>query len=431
MKFSIKNIFLSVIFTGLLVIPTISFSDEITFWHSFTQPARVAGMEKIAVEFEAQTGTTVNLEVVPWSKVREKWTVAAAAGTLPDVSTCLVDVCMEMSEAGVSRSLQPVIDLMGGPGTFASEELIQRFNFYNGNFISLPFYAHARVLMYRKDIFEEKGIATPPETWDEYLEVCKKLNSPPEQYAMIQMYDPGDWGAAIIFFLLSRSIGEAILDEDGNSALNTPGKVKVVNMMKQLYDECGGDLTLKYHGSVFDVFTSGKSAMAIDTTFMLIAIRDKRPDLYEADAVGVGKTFRGTQDGWFADAVNITVLKGDNESTADQFVAFLYEDERYLNWLHIIPGGMNPVTNSLAKDPRYFAHPHIKKFEHGIALTLEGIAKGVAPGAPFGPNPSAPTVKQSVIENMMAEIVLKDVSAEDALEKAHNNLQKLIDRSRR
>ena len=67
--------------------------------------------------------------MVPWSKVREKWTAAAAAGTLPDVSTCLVDVCMEMAEAGVSRSLQPVIDLMGGAEVFASKELIERFNF--------------------------------------------------------------------------------------------------------------------------------------------------------------------------------------------------------------------------------------------------------------------------------------------------------------
>jgi len=155
------------------------------------------------------------------------------------------------------------------------------------------------------------------------------------------------------------------------------------------------------------------------------------PDLYEADAVGEGKTFTGIQDGWFADAVNITVLKGDNEKTADKFVAYLYEDERYLNYLHIIPGGMNPVTKSLAKDPRYFSHPHIKKFEHGIALTLEGIAKGVAPGATYGPNPSAPTVKQSVIENMMAEVILKGTSAEDALAKAHKELQKLIDRTKR
>ena len=171
--------------------------------------------------------------------------------------------------------------------------------------------------------------------------------------------------------------------------------------------------------------------MAIDTTFMLIAIKDKRPDLYDADAVGVAKTFRGTQDGWFADVVNITALKGGNESTADQFVAFLYEDDRYLEWLHIIPGGMNPVTKSLAKDPRYFEHPHIKKYQHGIALTLEGIANGVALGAPYGPNPSAPTVKQGVLEDMMAEIVLNDVAPEEALAKAHQNLQKLIDRSRR
>ena len=55
-------------------------ANEITFWHSFTQPERVAGMEKIVAEFKEATGPTVLVEVVPWGKVREKWTAAAAAG---------------------------------------------------------------------------------------------------------------------------------------------------------------------------------------------------------------------------------------------------------------------------------------------------------------------------------------------------------------
>ena len=128
-------------------------ANEITFWHSFTQPERVAGMEKIVAEFKEATGTTVNVEVVPWGKVREKWTAAAAAGTLPDVSICLVDVCSEMYTAGVSRSLQPAIDLIGGAKAFASAELLDRFNKIDGQFVSIPFYAHTRLIFYRKDIY--------------------------------------------------------------------------------------------------------------------------------------------------------------------------------------------------------------------------------------------------------------------------------------
>ena len=50
---------------------------------------------------------------------------------------------MEMKTAGVSRSLQPVIDLIGGAEAFASKELLDRLNLVDGEFISIPFYAHS------------------------------------------------------------------------------------------------------------------------------------------------------------------------------------------------------------------------------------------------------------------------------------------------
>jgi len=424
-----KNIIL--ILSALLFTFNIAKADEITFWHSFTQPERVAGMEKIAAEFKAATGTTVNLEVVPWGKVREKWTAAAAAGTLPDVSICLVDVCMEMKTAGVSRSLQPVIDLIGGAEAFASKELLDRLNLVDGEFISIPFYAHSRLIFYRKDIFAKHGITEAPVTWEDYIDVCKKINNPPESYAMLQMWAPNDWGATIYFYVLARSNEESILDKDGNAALNTPGNLEVVKMMKTIYEECGGDVSMTFHDNLFEAFNSGKTAMVIDTMFVTHSIKGKRPDLFDADVIGIARPPTKKQTGWFADGANITVLKGDNEDAANKFVAFLYEDDRYIDYMHIIAGGMNPVTASAAANPRYLDNEHIARFENGVKLTLEGIANGSPVGAAFGPNPSAFVVKQGVIENMMTSIVLGQATEEEALEKAHNDLQKLIDKSRR
>ena len=64
------------VFFAFLIFANFVKANEITFWHSFTQPERIAGMEKIVAEFKEETGTTVNVEVVPWGKVREKWTAA-------------------------------------------------------------------------------------------------------------------------------------------------------------------------------------------------------------------------------------------------------------------------------------------------------------------------------------------------------------------
>ena len=420
-----------VIFIALMSISNFVKADEITFWHSFTQPERVAGMEKIAGEFKAATGTTVNLEVVPWSKVREKWTAAAAAGTLPDVSICLVDVCSEMYAAGVSRSLQPAIDLIGGADAFASAELLDRFNKIDGNFISIPFYAHTRLIFYRKDIFAKHGITKAPATWEEYIDVCKKINNPPESYAMLQMWNPSDWGAAIYYYVLARSNGRAILDKDGNSDLGHPDHLEVINMMKTIYEECGGDLAMTFHDNLFEAFNNGKTAMVIDTMFVTHAIKNKRPDLFDADVVGIARPPTKKQTGWFADAAHVTVMNGDNEATADKFLAFLYEDERYIDYMHIIAGGMNPVTASAAANPAYLENDHIARFTEGVQLTLEGIANGAALGATFGPNPTGHTAKSGVIENMMAYVVLGEKTPAEAQAWGHEELQKLVEKARR
>ena len=61
----------------------------VRFWHSYTQPERVAAMKQAAADFEKQHGARVEIEIVPWPRVYEKWTTALAAGTLPDVSVAI------------------------------------------------------------------------------------------------------------------------------------------------------------------------------------------------------------------------------------------------------------------------------------------------------------------------------------------------------
>ena len=165
--------------------------------------------------------------------------------------------------------------------------------------------------------------------------------------------------------------------------------------------------------------------------FVTHAIKNKRPDLFDADVVGIARPPTKKQTGWFADAAHVTVMNGDNEATADKFLAFLYEDERYIDYMHIIAGGMNPVTASAAANPAYLENEHIARFTEGVQLTLEGIANGAALGATFGPNPTGHTAKSGVIENMMAYVVLGEKTPAEAQAWGHEELQKLVEKARR
>ena len=340
-------------------------ADEIEFWHSFTQPVRIEAMEAIAAKFEDMTGTSVKIEVVPWSKVNEKWTAAAAAGTLPDVSICLPAICIAMNEAGVSRPMDEAVELIGGTDKFASEGLLNSFHTYKDQLISLPFYNHARLLFYRKDILDELGLEAP-KTWEDYIDVAAKTSNPPHRYGMVQMWDPSDSGATQYLYLFIRSNGGAYLDGEGNSVFNTPENVEAVKQLLELYKAGSpeGEFSLTFHGNVFDLFTSGKSVMVFDTMFMTDAMKNKQPELYASGAVGVARPPARKQEGWYVGDVGITVMKGDNQAAADQWVAFLYRDENYIPFLHTIAGGMYPGHQVRRQQSRLLhgrQHPEVRR----------------------------------------------------------------------
>ena len=407
-------------------------ADEIDFWHSFTQPERIAAMEEIAADFEASTGTKVTIEVVPWSKVREKWTAAAAAGTMPDVSICTPENCVGMHEAGLSRDMTDLVESMGGTDVFASDDLLNSFHRFDDNLISLPFYTHVRLLIYRKDVFDELGLE-PPSTWEEYVEAAKALTDPPNRYGMVQMWDASSNGATQWLFILTRSNSGSLVDADGNSNLNSPEVIEAVNHLVEMY-KLGSpdDVSIPFHGQTFDLMTSGKSMMTFETMFMADAIRKKRPDLYERDAIGYAPPPMKKELGLFAGVIGITALKGDNEEASDAWIRHLYKDENYISFLHTIPGGMYPATKSVATSPAFFDEPHIQRVRTGVDLTLDLMPQGRAIGATHGLNSSAPLLASGgIVERMMQDIVLNGTAVEAAVETAHKEFQRLIDRNRR
>lgn len=411
---------------------SIAVAREITFWHSFTQPVRIAAMESIAADFEAAHGVMVNIEVVPWTQVTSKWTSAAAAGVLPDVSIALPDVAIDMWEAGVTIPLEPLLEEMGGDDFFVSGSLLDRFHRYDGSLISLPFYAHTRLLLYRQDLFDERGL-TAPTTWEEYIEVAEALNDPPDTYGMIQMWSPTDWGATLYLHMFMRSVGGAYLDAEGNSIFNSPETIEAVEQLVRLYEAGSppGAFDLALHSSMYDLFTGGKTAMAFDTLFIASSLQRDRPDLYEAGALGVTGPPVNSEVGWFTDVIGLVKMQGADEEAADAFIRFLFEDERYIEFLHTIPAGQFPVTSTTAvEDGPFFDHPVIEKFREGVEITLEGIRDGAALGMTYGPNKFAGLLKTGIIEDMMQDIVVDGVPVEVAVESTHQELQLLIDRQR-
>jgi ABC-type glycerol-3-phosphate transport system substrate-binding protein len=84
----------------------------------------------------------------------------------------------------------------------------------DGRVYGLPSDIGPGVIWYRQDVFDEHGIPTPVETWDDFIEAGKKITSG-DRYAMPIFIPSGQWGvASFVQYLASR--GGNLYNSDGS-----------------------------------------------------------------------------------------------------------------------------------------------------------------------------------------------------------------------
>ena len=178
--------------------------------------------------------------------------------------------------------LQPIEPMIGS-------ELVQRYSkaavdagSVDGDLMSLPLYTASIVLYINKEMFEAAGVELPSDkvedrwTWEETLEVAKKLSKP----------DEGIWGLVFeqtdrVFQLLplSQSNGGQVISDDGlttSGYIDGAASVEAIEWYQSLYT----DHQVSPPG-VFDLnlarelFFTGKAAMflGLDGVSKLLAAR--------------------------------------------------------------------------------------------------------------------------------------------------------------
>ena len=400
--------------------------QSIRFWHSYTQPERVEAIKETAAEFEKATGIHVEIEVVPWPRMYEKWATALAARTLPEVAVALPDNYMGMWLAGASLPLDDVVASMGGEGVFLPGVLDKNVR-YQGKTIAIPHYLHSTILIYRKDLLDEKGLKAPS-TWEELLKVCTALTDKPNRYGFQQLWSPQDiTGVTWTLWPIMQSNGGTFFDKDFNVAFNTPANVEAVKYIMQIQDRCSSPaaIELQKNKDQWDLLGGGKSAMHFDTIFSLFIVDRDNPAL--------GKKFaawyppKNKQIGWLETPTSLALLKGKNPEGGKRWIRFLLEEKRYIKFLHTVPGGQLPVTVAASKSQDFWSHPFIQSHRREVEIMLEGVQNGYFTGMRWGTNPYFTLVHNTkIFSNMFQRLVADKVPVEQAVAEAHQELEKAV-----
>ncbi|MEV4075349.1 extracellular solute-binding protein [Nonomuraea fuscirosea] len=174
-------------------------------------------LKKFETEYEAaHQGVDLDIQIQAWDGIGERVTAALASTDAPDViEVGNTQVAQYSASGGVSDLSAKVADLKGEdwlPGLAQPGKI-------DGKQYGIPWYAANRVVVYNKDLFKAAGIAEPPRTRDEWLEVTEKLNKGGNQ----GIYLTGQTWYALAGFVWDEG-GDLAVQEGGKwkGALDTP-----------------------------------------------------------------------------------------------------------------------------------------------------------------------------------------------------------------
>lgn len=147
---------------------------KLTVWiMEGTNPDASAYFETVKSTFKAKTGADLDVQMVPWSGAKDKFTTAIAGGTTPDVAEVGATWTPEFAEAGAIADLGDKVSAAGLDSDLVGS--LKEAGTYDGRLYGMPWYAGVRSMLYNKDVFAKAGITTPPKTWAELTTAVEKI----------------------------------------------------------------------------------------------------------------------------------------------------------------------------------------------------------------------------------------------------------------
>ncbi len=350
--------------------------ETITYWASNQGPTIAYDdqvLAQVAKDFKAQTGITVNYDVISWSALFNRILTADFSGENPDVLNIgnTWSVTLQATRAflpfdqanmnaigGQSKFLAPSLAASGAPGQTLT---------------SVPLYGLSYALFYNKALFKAAGIKNPPATWSQFIQDAQKLTNPQK----------GQWGVAIEgasitenahwSFILSQQQGGSLFTPQNVPTFDAPQNVKAIQFYTDLISKykvaAPQDAEYSTGTQSPSDFANGKAAMIMFQTGTISALTadGMKPDQYGIAQIPVPDTLPpgGKDIQSHAAGINISIFKNtQHKAAALEFVKFMTSTQEQIKLNKIYTS--LPVVKDAYSDPA-FRTPQMQAFETILA----------------------------------------------------------------
>lgn len=150
---------------------------ELDYWTiTFGGSEIIQKIEEIISDFEAANpGVTVKMELREGTQYQDDMRIYAGSDAAPEMYFNWTGVGLggEYVNAGLSHDLTDIVAERGWEDRFKAPVVALATQY--GGFHGVPFTFRSQGMVYRKDLFEQAGIESEPQTYEELIEAADKL----------------------------------------------------------------------------------------------------------------------------------------------------------------------------------------------------------------------------------------------------------------
>jgi fructooligosaccharide transport system substrate-binding protein len=394
---------------------------ELTFLRNLANPAFNQAYEEMVAAFEAShPNIKINMQSMHWGSEYElRLRTELAAGNHPDIMA--ID-SPNLALYANSGSLLSIDSYMKEEGDIEDiPEGVLKGLTYKEEIYLAPIVESSIALFYNMNLFRGAGIPFPsgnpnnPLTWEEVLEIAKKINNPAKGVIGIdpaQGFGVGE-GPAYFKMPLLWQFGANVISPDGSTAqgyLNSPEALEALQFYQDLYRK-HGVAAVEMPPAPFE---NDKLGMTILGSWALSELR-QTPGFVLGEDYGVAPLPKGKNQvvpngGW---ALGIS-SKTKHPEEAWEFVSFATGHEGSKLFVEI--SGDLPARYSVAKD-----FPELNEYPKNIFVQQDQNYSRNRPVTPAYP------VISEAIKDLFEEVGLEGKNVEEAaniaVEKINNGLK--------
>jgi len=441
--------------TGLALVAWIFVCTKVSattteFWTTETQSDRMKTIQLLVDTFQAlNPHITVNLVPVDENDMPSQMAAASAAGTLPGLIEGSSELMLAFGEEGILdvKGAGMLINKVGKERFFQGAlKMMQTSG--GGNYYALPYHGWIQGIWYRADWFKKAGLG-PPDTWENILKAAKTFYKPRQnQYGILVGTKPEAYTEQC-FTQIALSNGAGEFNSAGELIFNSRQTLEALKFYAELakYNPPGPQTW-----RARDYYIQGKLAMFFYSTFIMddLALAEVAAgsltdahfsqlgnstfDPKLVDNTRVIATITKSEPGAYGAIVGLGLVNQrskDKNEAARKLVEFLYEPTSYITFLHMAPGGMNPMLRDIAgkseylNDPKGVFNRYGRKKIEAIISGLDNIGSfTIVEGKTF---PAAGKIyAKQIIPRMVYSVTIEGTKPADAIKWAEGQMRSVI-----